>query len=350
VIDFVKSLPIATTPETFWLHNNASLTAAINEGLYISKSATSLMSSFGASTSADDDDEGVKQKTPEEQYSEIAADVVSRVPEAFDLGAALRAYPVQREQCLNTVLLMELGKFNRLQKRIKDTCVNLGKAVKGLVVFSPDLEQVAEGCLTNKIPPPWMGVSYPSLKPFASYVDEFIQRCKFMSAWIRDGIPFSFWFSAFFFQQCFLTGVIQNFARGEKIAIDRCIWNYKVMKADFTPEENPPVGAYIHGLVMNGGRWDDENMYLEDSFPKVLWCDMSGIWCKPVEIDADETDPTKQYMCPVYKTSERKGVLSTSGHSSNYIMDISLDHKPDPPHDARFWTKRGLALITMTDD
>jgi dynein heavy chain len=226
----------------------------------------------------------------------------------------------------------------------------LGKAVKGLVVFSPDLEQVAEGCLQNKIPAPWMGVSYPSLKPFASYVDDFLLRWKFMTVWVNDGIPFSFWFSAFFFQQCFLTGVIQNFARGDKIAIDRCMWNYKVMKLDFTPEESPPVGAYIHGLMMNGGRWDNENMYLDDSHPKVLWCDMSGIWCKPVEVDNDETDPTKQYMCPVYKTSERKGVLSTSGHSSNYIMDISLDHKQEFPHDARFWTKRGMALITMTDD
>jgi dynein heavy chain len=351
VIDHVKAMPIQTTPEAFWLHQNASLTAAINEGLYISKSATAMMGSFGAAAGGgDEEEENVKQKTPEEQYSEIAADVVGRIPEEFDLLAALRAYPVERTQCLNTVLLMELGKFNRLRKRIYGTCSDLGKAVKGLVVFSPELEQVAEGCLQNKIPPPWMGVSYPSLKPFASYVDEFLLRWKFMTSWVKDGIPFSFWFSAFFFQQCFLTGVIQNFARSEKIAIDRCMWNYKVMKEAFKPEENPPAGAYIHGLVMNGGRWDDDNMYLEDSFPKVLWCDMSSILCKPVEIDNDETDPSKQYMCPVYKTSERKGVLSTSGHSSNYIMDISLDHKPEKPHDGRFWTKRGLALITMTDD
>jgi hypothetical protein len=63
------------------LHNNASLTAAINEGLYLSTSAVQLMASFGASTgSGDDDDEGGKQKTPEETYSEIAADSVARCP------------------------------------------------------------------------------------------------------------------------------------------------------------------------------------------------------------------------------------------------------------------------------
>merc|ERR1740138_758930 len=37
-IDFIKSLPMNTQPETFWLHNNAKLTAAINEGGYILKS------------------------------------------------------------------------------------------------------------------------------------------------------------------------------------------------------------------------------------------------------------------------------------------------------------------------
>merc|ERR1719321_313884 len=116
-----------------------------------------MMSSFGASTGGgDDEDEGAgKAKTPEEIFSEIAADIVARCPDSFDLGAAERAYPVVREQCLNVVLLMELGKFNRLQGKIKGTCVDLQKAVKGLVVFSPDLEQVAEGALTNKIPDPW---------------------------------------------------------------------------------------------------------------------------------------------------------------------------------------------------
>merc|ERR1719277_1623062 len=131
---------------------------------------------------------------------------------------------------------MELGKFMRLQTKLKDTCINLGKAVKGLVVFSPELEAVANGCLQNTIPGPWMGVSYPSLKPMLSYIEDFLERWKFMMNWVKNDIPFMFWFSAYFFQQAFLTGVLQNFARADKIAIDRCIWNFRVMKAAFVPE------------------------------------------------------------------------------------------------------------------
>jgi len=309
------------------------------------------MGSFGAAAASGDDDEDAgKQQTPEQIYSEIAADIVGRCPEVFDLIVILRAYPVLYDQCLNTVLLMELGKFNKLAKRIKDTCVNLGKAVKGLVVFSPDLEAVADGCLTNKTPGPWMGVSYPSLKPLLSYYDDFLLRMKFMNKWVKEGIPFMFWFSAYFFQQAFLTGVLQNYARKDKIAIDRCIWNFEVLKASFVPTEHPETGSYINGLFMDGARWDDDNMCVADSFPKVLTSEMSPVFLKPIEKTMDAHDMNKMYNCPIYKTSERKGVLSTSGHSSNFIMWLAIPHSCQGLHNEQFWTKRGVALISQTDD
>ena len=34
-LEFIRNFPISTTPETFWLHNNAKLTAAINDGAYV---------------------------------------------------------------------------------------------------------------------------------------------------------------------------------------------------------------------------------------------------------------------------------------------------------------------------
>lgn len=245
---------------------------------------------------------------------------------------------------------MELGKFNKLYECVAGMCASLIKAVKGLVVFSPDLEQVAEGILANKIPIPWKGTSYPSLKPFLSYFDDFLLRLKFMQTWVNEDCPIFFWFSVYFFQQAFVTGVVQNFARKDKIAIDLCLWNYRVMKFAFNPPSGPDVGAYINGMYLNGGRWDDDDMMIADSHPKVLWEYMSPIWMLPVEKHDDQTDEVLHYMCPVYKTSERKGVLSTSGHSSNYILDITMYHSNTGFHNPRFWTKRGLALISMTDD
>jgi dynein heavy chain len=31
-----------------------------------------------------------------------------------------------------------------------------------------------------------------------------------------------------------------------------------------------------------------------------------------------------RYKCPVYRTTVRKGVLTTTGHSSNYIFDVLM--------------------------
>jgi dynein heavy chain len=307
-----------------------------------------MMSSFGGGAAADDDEDGGKARTDEEIFSEIAADLVAKLPPLCDIGAVQRAYPVKYDQCLNTVLLMELGKFNKLLNTVTSTLVNLGKAVKGLVVFSPELEEVGHGCLVNCLPGAWMKNSYPSLKPLQSYVDDHLLRWKFMNNWIKDGIPTNFWFSAYFFQQAFLTGVLQNFARKDKIAIDRIMWNFRSMKKVDKCDEEPDRGAYIYGLYLNGARWDDDNMVVADSFPKVLWDTMNNLWLRPVEIDKDEHDYDRMYACPCYKTSERKGVLSTSGHSSNFIMWMYLNCAPE--HNETFWTKRGVAFISQTDD
>merc|ERR1719440_1615894 len=61
-LEFIKALPLNTTPEAFWLHSNATLTAAINEGMMILKGATDMMSSFGGG-GATDDEEDAKQRT-----------------------------------------------------------------------------------------------------------------------------------------------------------------------------------------------------------------------------------------------------------------------------------------------
>ena len=53
------------------------------------------------------------------------------------------------------------------------------------------------------------------------------------------------------------------------------------------------------------------------------------------------------YKCPCYKTSNRAGVLSTTGQSTNFILPVDLNTKS---FHADFWTMRGTALLCQLDD
>jgi len=94
---------------------------------------------------------------------------------------------------------------------------------------------------------------------------------------------------------------------------------------------------------MDGARWDRESMMICDPFPSVMQDTMPIVWFKPLK---DFKPDPEDYLAPLYKTSERAGVLSTTGQSTNYIISVTIPSK-EPPGT---WALRAAALLCMLDE
>lgn len=252
-----------------------------------------------------------------------------------------KKYPTSYDESMNTVLFQECVRYNAMLILMKSSLALVQRALKGEVVMSEDLDKMSSCIFDNMVPKNWESVSFLSLKPLASWIVDCNARIKFLNDWYENGTPIVFWVSGFFFPQAFLTGTMQNYSRSQKIAIDKLAFNFNMEDhrkwTDVT--EKPEAGCLIYGMYLEGCKWDDEDHTLGESDPKRLFVDLPMVHLLPI---IDRVTPTTGiYNCPVYKVLSRTGTLSTTGHSTNFVMDMELPSKDDEDD----WIRAGIACF-----
>lgn len=242
---------------------------------------------------------------------------------------------------MNTVLFQECVRYNGLLEDMGVKLKLIQLALVGEVVMSEELDKMANSVFNNQVPKSWADKGFLSLKPLGSWIGDCNDRINFLKEWIKNGTPKSFWISGFFFPQAFFTGILQNFARAHVIEIDKLDYEYLV-RDDLALEqikEKPADGCFVYGIYLEGCKWDQEKHQLAESDPKKLFVEMPIMYLTPKESRVVPT--TGIYHCPLYKVLTRSGTLSTSGHSTNFVMYLELASALDQSE----WIKAGVAAF-----
>jgi len=159
----------------------------------------------------------------------------------------------------------------------------------------------------------------------------------------------SFWITGFTNAQGFLTGIRQEVTRQhtrDQWALDLVVTHTEVLTVDHEKVRETPVeGQHIHGLFIEGAKWNRQESKLDESDPKKLAPPMPVIYVTAMKrvivkekTEKDTFGRDGPFSAAVYKYPRR---------NDKYLIFRILLRTVDyhPFH----WRLRGVCLVAQTD-
>jgi len=291
---YIEETMPAETPLAYGLHPNAEIGFKLREADAFCSSLLLLQ----PRQAADD-----ASMSPEDKAKMVLDELVEKLPEPFDMEDIRSAVDDFTPYVM--VAIQESERMNRLLVEMKRSLAELDLGLKGDLTMSEPMEAVMMALAEDRVPGGWGKVAYPSLRPLGAWVTDLLARVQQLVDWTADlTLPKVTWLPGLFNPQSFLTAVMQTTARRNDWPLDKTVIVTDVTKKQPDQIEGPARdGAYIHGLTLEGARWDEKAGLLEDSQPKELFYAMPVIQIKAVTVDKAEQKDT--YQCPVYTTEVR---------------------------------------------
>ncbi|XP_016337659.1 dynein heavy chain 11, axonemal [Sinocyclocheilus anshuiensis] len=273
--------------------------------------------------------EGASQCT-EEKVKSVLDDMLEKLPEEYNL-AELMSKTAERSPYI-LVCLQECERMNLLLAEIHRSLTELDLGLKGELSLSSDMEQLQTALFYDSVPESWSRLAYPSTKTLALWFSDVLAQCRELDTWTQDFVfPAVVWISGLFSPQSFLTAILQSIARKNKWPLDRMSLSVDITKKTKDDYGHPPrEGAYIHGLFIEGARWDSSSGLLSEAVLKELTPTMPVLYIRAIPID--QQDVRNTYECPVYRTKLR---------GSTYIWSFRLKTRQPPAK----WVLAGAALL-----
>ncbi|XP_077976399.1 dynein beta chain, ciliary-like isoform X2 [Styela clava] len=320
---YIDELLPPESPTLYGLHPNAEvgILTVTSDELFRTVLEMQPREGSGGSEGITSIDENVKTTLDE---------ILERLPDLFPM-AEIMAKTTERSPYI-VVCLQECERMNILLSEIRRSLKELDLGLKGELTFSSGMEAVQDALYYDALPQSWTKVSYPSTYSLSQWFADLLLRCRELETWTQDlTLPATVWLGGLFNPQSFLTAIMQSMARKNEWPLDKMAISVDVTKKQKEDFGHPPrEGAYLHGLFLEGARWDMQSGMLVDAKLKELTPTVPVVFAKAIPLDRQDT--RHSYECPVYRTRER---------GPTFVWTFNLKTK-EP---ASKWILAGVALL-----
>ncbi|XP_078257485.1 dynein axonemal heavy chain 17-like [Rhinoraja longicauda] len=321
--DYVNEVLPPESPYLYGLHPNAEIgfLTVISEKLF--RTVLELQPKESAGDSAT----GV---TKEEKIKGTLDEILEKLPEAFNMQEIMGK--AQDRTPYVVVAFQECERTNILTTELKRSLKELNLGLKGELTITVDMENISNALYFDTVPETWSNRAYPSLLNLAAWFIDLLLRIRELEAWSSDfTLPNAVWLGGLFNPQSFLTAIMQSMARKNEWPLDKMCLAVEVTKKNKEDMTSAPrEGSFIHGLYMEGARWDKNGGVLTDARLKELMPPMPVAFIKAIPVDRQETKNI--YECPVYKTRTR---------GPTYVWTFNLKTKEKRAK----WILAGVAVL-----
>eukprot|EP01135_Chromosphaera_perkinsii_P002940 Nk52_evm51s230 gene=Nk52_evmTU51s230 len=319
--EYIETCMPAESPMLYGLHTNAEIEFLTQSAEALFKTIFEMQPTITA---------GGEGSSREEKVKGILDDIVERLPDNFSM-MELMAKAEDRTPYV-TVSLQECERMNILVSEMRRGLKELDLGLKGDLTISDAMEELMTSLFLNKVPVTWASRAYASEHTLAIWYGDMLQRYRELDQWTGDfNLPNVVWLPGLFNPQSFLTAVMQVTARKNEWPLDKMTVTVDVTKKNKEDMNAPPrEGSYIHGLFMEGARWDVQSSLIQESHVKDLTPAMPVIYVKAITVDKAEMKGV--YQCPIYRTKMR---------GPTYIWTFNLKTK-EKPHK---WTLAGVCIL-----
>ncbi|KAK7886266.1 hypothetical protein WMY93_025887 [Mugilogobius chulae] len=269
-------------------------------------------------------------QSSEDKVKSIIEDILERLPDEYNMAEIISKTAEKAPYVL--VCLQECERMNQLIAEMHRSLNELELGLKGELTISSSMETLQSALFCDVVPDSWARLSYPSTKSLAHWFNDVLLSCQELDSWTHDFVlPAVVWLSGLFNPQSFLTAVLQSIARRNEWPLDRMCLTVDVTKKTKDDFGHPPrEGAYIHGLFMEGARWDCQSGVICEAVLRDLTPAMPVLYVKAVLSEEQELKNT--YECPLYRTKQR---------GSTYVWTLHLKTRQPPAK----WIIAGVALL-----